>query len=419
MTCPDLHHLLVCRDLLSDPLIQTLQSLQQSPGQEDLLSELSARLIEKAEQLGLSGNLLPAYLTYQLIWGDNTASRTLERSGTYGPGLEAALASDMAVLLPYLRMDTASLTGCAFLSAYVPAAPVRSHELASLMDGLTRADSPGQAARILLDHYKTHGSGSLARFTAFRLSSSGHLTGIRDFPDYDWDDLIAYQRQKEKLLANTQAFLAGHRANNVLLTGARGTGKSTAVKALVSRYRDRGLRLVQIARGQLSQLSAVMERLCASKNLKFILFFDDLSFDEGETEYKYLKSVIDGGVTPQPDNVLIYATSNRRHLLRESWQDRSDQIDDIYMQDSANESISLSDRFGLILHYAQPTQEEYLAIIRHELEKAGITLDKETLRILGVRWEHEHSGRNGRIAHQFVTWYLGQQGLKQAVSGSV
>ena len=144
-----------------------------------------------------------------------------------------------------------------------------------------------------------------------------------------------------------------------------------------------------------------------------------MSFDEGETEYKYLKSVIDGGVTPQPDNVLIYATSNRRHLLRESWQDRSDQIDDIYMQDSANESISLSDRFGLILHYAQPTQDEYLAMIQHELEKAGIMLDKEKLRILGVRWEHEHSGRNGRIAHQFVTWYLGQQGLKQAAPESV
>lgn len=416
MICPDLQQLLVCRDLLTDSLIQTLQSLQQSPESESLQSRLAAQLIEKAEQLGLSGNLLPAYLTYQLIWGDNTASRTLEQNGTYGPGLMAALASDMAVLLPWLRIDTRELTGRDFLSSYAPAVPIRSHERDDLMKALIQAESPGWAAQILLDHYKTHGSGSLARFTAFRLSSSGRLTGIRDFPVYDWDDLIAYQRQKEKLLANTQAFIAGHRANNVLLAGARGTGKSTAVKALVSRYRDSGLRLVQIARGQLSQLSAVMERLCASKNLKFILFFDDLSFDEGETEYKYLKSVIDGGVTPQPDNVLIYATSNRRHLLRESWQDRSDQIDDIYMQDSANESISLSDRFGLILHYTQPTQDEYLAMIGHELEKSGISLDKETLRILGVRWEHEHSGRNGRIAHQFVTWYLGQQGLKQAAT---
>ncbi len=176
MICPDLQQLLVCRDLLTDSLIQTLQSLQQSPESESLQSRLAAQLIEKAEQLGLSGNLLPAYLTYQLIWGDNTASRTLEQNGTYGPGLMAALASDMAVLLPWLRIDTRELTGRDFLSSYVPAVPIRSHERDDLMKALIQAESPGWAAQILLDHYKTHGSGSLARFTAFRLSSSGRLT---------------------------------------------------------------------------------------------------------------------------------------------------------------------------------------------------------------------------------------------------
>jgi predicted AAA+ superfamily ATPase len=203
--------------------------------------------------------------------------------------------------------------------------------------------------------------------------------------------------------------MAGKEANNVLLTGSRGTGKSTAVKALIYRYYKDGLRLLQISRGQLLYLPAVMEKLSRIRSKKFILFFDDLSFDEDEKEYKYLKSAIDGGATPQPDNVLIYATSNRRHLLKETWRDRNDDLDEVYRDDSTNESISLADRFGLILHYSAPTQDEYLRIIDNELQKAGVHLSQEELRIQGIRWEMEHSGRNGRIARQFVKWYLGNQ----------
>lgn len=207
-------------------------------------------------------------------------------------------------------------------------------------------------------------------------------------------------------MANTAAFVSGKEANNVLLTGSRGTGKSTAVKALVSRYHEQGLRLVQLQRDQLQGLQPLMEKLGAIGSKRFILFLDDLSFDENEASYKYLKSAMDGGVTPQPENVVIYATSNRRHLLKETWHDRNDEWEEVYRDDNTNEAISLSDRFGLILHYAAPTQDEYLEIIGHELKKAGIDLAPEKLRIEGLRWEMEHSGRNGRIAQQFVKWYL-------------
>ena len=203
--------------------------------------------------------------------------------------------------------------------------------------------------------------------------------------------------------------MEGKPANNVLLTGARGTGKSTGVKALASMFSDDGLRLIQITRDQLELVAPVLEKLNEIRSKKFILFFDDLSFDEGENSYKYLKSAIDGSVTPQPDNVLIYATSNRRHLLKETWGDRgsNDLEAEVYRQDSTNESISLSDRFGLILHYSTPTQDEYLQMIDHELQKAGVQMDPEELRLEGLQWEMEHSGRNGRIANQFVKWYLG------------
>ena len=268
------------------------------------------------------------------------------------------------------------------------------------------ADTPEKATAVLLDYYAAFGRGKLARFMAFRLSDDGQLIGIENFPHLDWNDLIGYAAQKEKLMANTAAFVSGKEANNVLLTGSRGTGKSTAVKALVSRYHEQGLRLVQLQRDQLQGLQPLMEKLGAIGSKRFILFLDDLSFDENEASYKYLKSAMDGGVTPQPQNVVIYATSNRRHLLKETWHDRNDEWEEVYRDDNTNEAISLSDRFGLILHYAAPTQDEYLEIIGHELKKAGIDLAPEKLRIEGLRWEMEHSGRNGRIAQQFVKWYL-------------
>ena len=167
--------------------------------------------------------------------------------------------------------------------------------------------------------------------------------------------------------------------------------------------------MIQLTKPQLSELSAVMEQLRQYPSRKFIIFLDDLSFEESEDEYKFLKSSIEGGVETRPSNVLICATSNRRHLIRESWRDRSDGQEELYKDDSINETISLSDRFGLIIHYYAPTQDEYLAIIRHMLDKNGVRLDDEQLRIEGVRWEMTHSGRNGRTAQQFVTHYLGRK----------
>ena len=200
----------------------------------------------------------------------------------------------------------------------------------------------------------------------------------------------------------------GKTAHSYLFTGSRGTGKSTSIKALIPLFSAQGLRLVQIKRDQLQLLAEAMERAGKIRSHRFLFFFDDLSFDENEKEYKYLKSAIDGGAAPQPDNVMLCATSNRRHLLKETWADRSDELEaEVYREDATNESISLSDRFGLILHFGAPTQQEYLAIIDHELRKEGIQLSPEELRVEGVRWEMEHSGRNGRIAKQFVQWYLG------------
>ena len=417
----DLRNLVVCRDLLEDPVIQKIIELVEfrekypsSPAKNRmesfLQSEVAALLIQQAEKLGISGNLLPAYIVHLLAEGDNVAARTIEAVGSYGKGLLDSLGDDMILLLPYLKVKTTVVIGRdnPFLNNYHPAKKEQNLFETNLLQRLVEMKTITSAARHLLRHYEKWGSGMMARYTAFRIGAGGTLIGIADFPVFNWDDLLGYEDQKYKLLTNTQNFMEGRPANNVLLTGARGTGKSTGVKALAAMFAADGLRLIQIGRDQLELVAPVLEKLNEIRSKKFILFFDDLSFDEGESGYKYLKSAIDGSVTAQPDNVLIYATSNRRHLLKETWSDRNDALEaEVYRQDSANESISLSDRFGLILHYSTPSQEEYLQIIDHELRKAGVRLSKEELRLEGVRWEMEHSGRNGRIANQFVKWYLG------------
>ena len=421
MIYTDLKSLVVCRDLLEDAVIQKTMELSEMKRRKSssdktdktvihLQSELAGMLMQQAEKLGISGNVLPAYIVHLLAEGGNTAARAIEAAGGYGVGLLEAMEDDMIVLQPYLSAMTSELVGLQYyyLDGYQPANCECNTFERDMQNRLLQLKTARGRAKHLLEHYKKWGSGLLARYTAFRIGTGGTLIGIADFPVFAWDDLLGYEDQKYKLLTNTRNFMEGRPANNVLLTGARGTGKSTGVKALAAMFSEDGLRLIQITRDQLELVAPVLERLNEIRSKKFILFFDDLSFDEGEPGFKFLKSAIDGSVTAQPDNVLIYATSNRRHLLKETWSDRNDALEaEVYRQDSANESISLSDRFGLILHYSMPSQEEYLQIIDHELRKAGVRLSPEELRLEGLRWEMEHSGRNGRIANQFVKWYLG------------
>lgn len=399
----------VLRPLFFDPVIHKLAKAAKHPGKSQL-SQARERVLTQAEARGLGGNLWQAYFFHLLCEGNNLAGRTVEAQGRAGSGLAAALTRDLELLQPFLHLSGEAVFRDPLYDNYQPAQPGNSKLEDQLRAALLAAPSPREQAQLLLSQYQRYGRGQMAQYEAFCLDAAGAFQGIAQFPHYAWEDLLGYQDQKEKLLANARQFMAGRGCNNVLLTGARGTGKSTSVKALIPLFSAQGLRLVQIKRDQLQLLSGAMTAAGKIRSHRFIFFFDDLSFDENETEYKYLKSAIDGGAAPQPDNVMLCATSNRRHLLKETWSDRSDALEaEVFREDADNESISLSDRFGLILHFGAPTQAEYLAIIAHELEKEGITLSPQELRVLGVRWEMEHSGRNGRIAKQFVQWYLGQR----------
>ncbi len=406
---PHLYELLICRSLLDDDVLQCLEAYFEQPANVAMQYEFAARLIDAAEELGLKGNLLRAYLLYRLANNDNIVARCVEMTkGKISPSLRAAFVHDLEVLEPLLRELPSQFLTISLLNDYEPGEDKMTPGVAALHSVFRHPWTPAKLADALTEYYLRFGCGDISAYRAFRWDDETGLVGIRHFEPIRFTDLIGYMDQKKQLQSNTLAFLAGRPANNVLLVGARGTGKSSSVKALANEYYSMGLRLVQITKPQLAGLPHIMDTLRRFASKHFILFLDDLSFEDTEVEYKYLKSAIEGGVESRPDNVLIYATSNRRHLIKETWRDRASGQDELYKSESMNETISLSDRFGLIINYRSPNQNEYLAIIDYHLRANGVILPPEELRILGQRWEMEHSGRNGRTAHQFVAHYLGQ-----------
>ena len=406
---PHLYELLICRSLLDDDVLKCLAAYLEEPGNDKMQFEFASRLIDAAEELGLKGNLLRAYILHRLANNDNIVARSVESTkGHISASLREAFTHDIEVLEPLLRERPSAYLSISMLDDYQPGCPTVTPGVAGLRGVLDRPWTPAELADALAEYYLRIGCGDISAYHAFRWDDETGLVGIRHFEPIRFTDLIGYMEQKKALQSNTLAFLAGRPANNVLLVGARGTGKSSSVKALANEYFSMGLRLVQITKPQLSSLPRIMDELRRFASKHFIIFLDDLSFEETEPEYKYLKSTIEGGVESRPENVLIYATSNRRHLIKETWRDRDAGQDELYKADSMNETISLSDRFGLIINYRSPNQNEYLAIIDYHLRANGVILPPEELRILGQRWEMEHSGRNGRTAQQFVTHYLGQ-----------
>ena len=234
------------------------------------------------------------------------------------------------------------------------------------------------------------------------------LIPITATSDVVLDDLIGYEIQKQKLIANTEAFVSGRAANNVLLYGDAGTGKSTSIKAILNQYYDRGLRMIEVYKHEYRYLQRILAEV-KNRNYRFIIYMDDLSFEEFEIEYKYLKAVIEGGLETRPENVLIYATSNRRHLIRETWSDRSDRSDDeLHRSDTMQEKLSLVARFGISIGYMKPSHKEYLHIV-NELAKRypQITLTEEELALKANQWELRSGGGSGRTAQQFIDFIAG------------
>lgn len=269
-----------------------------------------------------------------------------------------------------------------------------------------RADDDEKAVQELASFYQKIGSGLMATGLAFKWDGNAKLL-VTVTPDpIRKEQLIGQEREQGILLENTNFFLSRYPANNVILYGNRGTGKSSLVKALLQEYCDQGLRLVELSKQDLTDFPLII-RFLAPQPQKFILFIDDLSFEETELAYKSLKTVLEGGLEKRPDNVLIYATSNRRHLIRENFSER--QGDEINVRDTMDEKLSLADRFGITITFPSPDQEEFLRIVEELAVQEGLALEKAQLRQQALRWVMMHNARSGRTARQFIDYLAAQQ----------
>lgn len=273
-----------------------------------------------------------------------------------------------------------------------------------LREALKSADSLSESVKKLENYYRIHLCGILGKYRAFLWN--GSLQGIKEHDPITFDELIGYDIQQQQLIRNTGIFVEGKRANNVLLYGDKGTGKSSSVKALLNYFSCSGLRMINVPKARIFDITKIME-MVSGRGCCFIIFIDDLSFESTEIEYKHFKSVLEGGVEVQPKNVLVYVTSNRRNLVKETWTDRNSQDGEIFAQDGIQERQSLADRFGLTITFYAPDKELYTEIVRSLAEREGLDPDSQQLIEEANKWDMRQTSRSGRSAKQFVTHISG------------
>lgn len=273
-----------------------------------------------------------------------------------------------------------------------------------IRDALSKELTTSESVERIESYYREHYCGILGKYQAFIWD--GSLVGIGEHDPITFDDLIGYDVQQQQLIRNTEVFVKGGRANNVLLYGDKGTGKSSSVKALLNHFSDRGLRMINVPKARIFDITKIME-MVSGRGCRFIIFIDDLSFESTEIEYKHFKSVLEGGVEVQPENVLVYVTSNRRNLVKETWTDRNSTDGEVFASDGIQERQSLADRFGLTITFYAPDKELYSEIVKSLAEKEGIDIDEQQLMNEANKWDMRQTSRSGRSAKQFITHISG------------
>ena len=382
------------------------------------------KLLDIATVYGFNKNLWHNYLTYLLVSVETPFAITCEKEGACEGSVNALALNDFAIFKALFDYDFTALEEALGINCFdiitnykaVAKKETRfnkniSEKVQGLSEKLEQAATAEAFYELVTAFYEAYGVGKLGLNKAFRIDHKGsqvELVPISNTELITFDDLIGYERQKQTLRENTEAFVEGRPANNVLLFGDSGTGKSSSIKALINQYYDQGLRMIEIYKHQFQDLSAIIAQI-KSRNYRFVIYMDDLSFEEFETEYKYLKAIIEGGLEVRPSNILIYATSNRRHLINETWKDRNDVThnEGIYKSDTMQEKLSLVNRFGCTIYYGQPDQKEFYNIVVELAHKAGIEMSDEELCAEAKKFELNHGGVSGRTAQQFINYILG------------
>ena len=388
------------------------------------------RLLTVATDFGFDKNLWHNYLAYFLITNENPFSITCEKIGANDGSVNHFARNDFAAIKNLFEYDFSEIEKSLGIDCFTQISNYHAIEKKELMynknvsEKVQALSSRMEQAKdvegfftAVTEFYRDYGVGMFGLNKAFRIQdrtdSKLVFLPINNMDKVMLSDLVGYEIQKKKLVDNTRAFVEGKKANNVLLFGDSGTGKSTSIKAIVNEFYDQGLRMIEIYKHQFKDLSNVIAAV-KNRNYKFIIYMDDLSFEEFEIEYKFLKAVIEGGVETKPDNILIYATSNRRHLIRETWSDRNDvqQDEGMHRSDTMQEKLSLVNRFGVTINYSKPSQKEYFDIVIHLAAKAGIKMSEDELKAEANKWELSHGGISGRTAQQFIYYLQGQEDEK-------
>ncbi len=380
-----------------------------------------SHILEVSEKMGFNGNLWQDYLAYNLANDENSYSLSCERRGRMEGSINKAALLDMSVYRELFNTDLSRTDAKygTFLSMLTGFENNNEGEkyynkrirnrIIKLAEELSGAVDDNTFLNTVCDFYKDAGVGCIGLFKAFRVGHDDNdrpvITPVISVEHKYLKDLIGYDIQKKKITDNTEAFLAGNKANNVLLFGDSGTGKSSCIKAILNEYYDDGLRMIEIYKHQFKDLSAIINQV-KDRNYKFIIYMDDLSFEEFEIEYKFLKAVIEGGLEKRPDNVLIYATSNRRHLVREKYSDKEERDDDLHTRDTVAEKLSLSARFGVSVYFGSPDKKLFNEIVKGLAQKNNIKVDENTLLMEANKWELSHGGLSGRTAEQFISYMV-------------
>lgn len=417
------NELILYRDFRYQKLFESMESLLTERGPEDLRFSCVHQLIELAVTYGFCGNLYHCFLAFCLANHENAYSTSCEILGPAGGSLDELARNDFAIFKELFDYDIRVLdreaeSGLWHLIADYRAARENSRvfnkrirdRIVELAVSLEHAADVREFQRDVTQFYREFGVGKFGLNKAFRIlekDEQAYIDPITSIEHIYLKDLVGYELQKKKLVENTEAFIEGREANNVLLYGDAGTGKSSSIKAILNQYYDRGLRIIEVYKHQFRALSDVLEQV-KDRNYKFIIYMDDLSFEESELEYKYLKAIIEGGLGKKPKNVLIYATSNRRHLIRESFRDKRQLSDDeIHANDTVQEKLSLVARFGVTIYYGAPEPKEFKEIVRVLARRSHLSIPEDELLQKANQWELNHGGLSGRTAAQFITYLLG------------
>ena len=392
-----------------------------------LLFECVNGILELSVSHGFEGNLWHTYLTYLLANDENAYSTSCEIVGETEGSINEIALHDFAIFKELFDYDFSRMEKCLDASCMELLMDYKNgnsggkvynrrvrDRICDLSRVLGSAPDAGKFKDGLTQFYKEFGVGKLGLHKAFRVehpeNGGVQIVPITNIAHVHLDDLVGYEIAKKKLTDNTKAFVEGRKANNCLLFGDAGTGKSSSIKAILNQYYDQGLRMIEVYKHQFKDLNDVIAQI-KNRNYRFIIYMDDLSFEEFEIEYKYLKAVIEGGLEKKPENVLIYATSNRRHLIRETFRDKADRDEELHTNDTVQEKLSLVARFGVTIYFGSPEKKEFQEIVKVLAKRGGIDMPEDQLLLEANKWELAHGGLSGRTAQQFVDYLLGQESI--------